>query len=304
MSNKRQQARTDEVLSAYIDGALNGREQHSVTTRLAGDPELQEQLTRLRQTIALVREMPQVEAPRNFLLTPAMVGEAPARPRPRRAPARWLAPALSFATAVSALLLVVTLSGGILGANLLSPAPVVVSTEALEVAEAPVEERVAPADAPTEVGVFALEAPGPTDEGSEESDAVEEETALAVAVATTATLGIEGTPIPPAAGYGGGGALPTATPAAVSEYAEDASPAPPVEPEGGARVGGPGVEETGSADGVQEGGEAGDAGAPVPLPQPEEPAPTRGRPWLLTGALALLTLALVAATLVTWRARR
>ncbi|MFN3763511.1 MAG: anti-sigma factor family protein, partial [Anaerolineae bacterium] len=106
----------DEWLSAYIDGALSPRERARLEARLAQDADLRARLESLKRTVALVRGLPPVPAPRNFLLTPAMVRPpAPAAHRP--APmARRLAPALTFATAVSGLLCVILLVG-----NLLSP---------------------------------------------------------------------------------------------------------------------------------------------------------------------------------------
>ena len=105
------QERMDELLSAYLDGELNQRERTLLEARLKSEPELQARLEALRQTVSLVRALPQVQAPRNFILTPAMVRAD----RPRAASRRWLAPALTFATGAVGLLCVVVLTTGLLG---------------------------------------------------------------------------------------------------------------------------------------------------------------------------------------------
>jgi len=101
----------DELLSAYMDGELDQRERVLLEARLAAEPELQARLEALRQTVSLVRALPQVQAPRNFILTPAMVRAD----RPRAVSRRWLAPALTFATGAVGLLCVVVLTTGLLG---------------------------------------------------------------------------------------------------------------------------------------------------------------------------------------------
>ncbi len=63
-----------ELLSAYVDGELTGRERAEVEQRLTHDPELRAALADLRQTVALVRSLPPLKAPRNFTLNPALYG--------------------------------------------------------------------------------------------------------------------------------------------------------------------------------------------------------------------------------------
>lgn len=94
-----------EMLSAYIDGQLAPGEQRKLEERLHARPELQVALEELRRTRMLLRQAPRRRAPRNFTLTPAMVGEQ------RRKPAPWAGwfPALSFTSALAALALVVTI---------------------------------------------------------------------------------------------------------------------------------------------------------------------------------------------------
>jgi hypothetical protein len=70
-------------------------------------------LAALRRTVSLVRDLPTVPIPRNFILPQSMAKRlqpAPL-PRPRRA---WAAPLLTAATAVVSLLFVVVLAGDLL----------------------------------------------------------------------------------------------------------------------------------------------------------------------------------------------
>jgi len=98
----------DDLLSAYIDGALTSDEQTALEARLKREPALQERLQGLRLTVNALTDLPEVETPRNFILSPAMV----AAPRPAAAPRRrstW--PILGWATTVATLLLLVVLAG-------------------------------------------------------------------------------------------------------------------------------------------------------------------------------------------------
>jgi hypothetical protein len=83
-----------ERLSAYLDGQLGERERQQVEEWLRTRPEVREAWQSLRQTQHVLRHARRRKAPRNFTLTPAMVG-APS-PRPR-SPLVWqLAPALAI----------------------------------------------------------------------------------------------------------------------------------------------------------------------------------------------------------------
>ncbi len=107
---KSEAERRDELLSAYLDGELGERERERVEARLSEDADLREELQALSYVATVVRELPRVSAPRNFILSESMVSRqatAPA-PKPRRA---WAAPLLTAATAVSSLLFAVVLAG-------------------------------------------------------------------------------------------------------------------------------------------------------------------------------------------------
>lgn len=63
-----------EALSTYLDGQLSNREHTGLETRLKSDPDLQSALEDLRQTRSVIRSLPKLRVPRNFSLTPEMVG--------------------------------------------------------------------------------------------------------------------------------------------------------------------------------------------------------------------------------------
>ncbi len=133
-----------ELLSAYIDGELDDRSRADLERRLAGDAPLRDALADLRATVALVRELPRLKAPRSFALDPAV--------HKRRAP--WWK--RLFATGT-----VLQLSGA-LGAA----ASVVLIVAALLLNAPGTEEERAlpptPESQPTQVG-FAPEPTGPPD---------------------------------------------------------------------------------------------------------------------------------------------
>jgi len=57
-----------ELLSAYLDGALNESERQALETRLAQDALLQRELDLLRETKQLVASLPTLKAPRNLTI--------------------------------------------------------------------------------------------------------------------------------------------------------------------------------------------------------------------------------------------
>lgn len=70
-----------EKLSAYLDGQLKPSEMASIETRLQTDPQLASAFKELREARSLLRQLPQRRAPRNFTLTPKMIGVKPPMPR-------------------------------------------------------------------------------------------------------------------------------------------------------------------------------------------------------------------------------
>ena len=164
-----------ELLSSYLDGQLKPSEIARLEARLSSDRELRAVLDDLRATRSLLRQLPPRKAPRNFTLTPKMVGKNPPLPRTY--------PAFRFMTALASFLLFFTM-----GVNYLVPqmaaqpafgmggggAPEVFSAQAPETTESAVEEAPA-AEPPAEL----LPAPGPTllaeEDARSETDPTEQE---------------------------------------------------------------------------------------------------------------------------------
>jgi hypothetical protein len=64
-----------ENLSAYLDGVMDESERAALERRLTAEPELRQELAALRQTVALVKTLPPLKAPRSYALTPEMAGK-------------------------------------------------------------------------------------------------------------------------------------------------------------------------------------------------------------------------------------
>ena len=102
MKQRLSSPRDYEMLSAYLDGQLSSKEVAHLRARLQEDLQMQTALEELRMTRAALRSLPVLRAPRNFTLTPQMVGQ--------RNPARRGAyPAFGYASVVASLLLVFVL---------------------------------------------------------------------------------------------------------------------------------------------------------------------------------------------------
>src|SRR5512134_2856697 len=96
-----------ELLSSYLDGQLKPSDSARLEARLSSDPELRAILSDLRSARGLLRQLPMRKAPRNFTLTPKMVGKNPPLPRSY--------PAFRFLTALASLTLFFTLGLNFLG---------------------------------------------------------------------------------------------------------------------------------------------------------------------------------------------
>jgi anti-sigma factor RsiW len=70
-----------ELLSTYLDGQLNPSDSARLESRLKTDPELAAVMDDLRAARSALRQLPNRRAPRNFTLTPKMVGVKPPLPR-------------------------------------------------------------------------------------------------------------------------------------------------------------------------------------------------------------------------------
>jgi hypothetical protein len=319
----REQEQRDELLSAYLDGRLGAEERARLEAQLATDPVLRAELEALRRTVALVRDLPRVAVPRNFILPQTMAARP--RPVPLRS-RRLLAPLFTAATSIAVLLFVVVLVGDLLSAatgRRLALAP----------AAAPAEERQAVMitaqvelqDTGTSATAPALAVEAPAEEAGEE-DRLGQGTLVATsspppsAPAAAGAAPEEGTsagmapPQPAAPAFGAlGTPAPTPTPAAEMERAspvtvpsaEGAVAATPSLPTGeGYNVGPAPTEAAKLVPSAGEGGEAALEGERF-----ERETGAAGRvpvsPWRAPEiALGLAALALGAGTVWAWRARR
>jgi hypothetical protein len=100
--------RIDELLSAYLDGMLGLEDRAMLESRLRREPALVTRLDGLRQTKKVLAGLPQMDVPRNFILSPSMVvmPKPAAELRRRRA---W--PIWGWATAVVTLLFLLVFAG-------------------------------------------------------------------------------------------------------------------------------------------------------------------------------------------------
>jgi anti-sigma factor RsiW len=107
-----------ELLSAYMDRQLKPNEKAALEARLSADPALSAALGELQRTRDALRSLPRLRAPRNFTLTPQMVGQRSAVGRlfaPRARATSRLAPVLGFASALATFLLILVVVGDLLG---------------------------------------------------------------------------------------------------------------------------------------------------------------------------------------------
>jgi hypothetical protein len=95
-----------EAISAYLDGQLAQKERAHLEARLQSSAELRSAMEDLRTTRTLLRSQPKVRAPRNFTLTPQMVGGYASR---RPAPALSLFSFMRLGSAFAGLVLVMVL---------------------------------------------------------------------------------------------------------------------------------------------------------------------------------------------------
>ena len=299
----------DELLSAYLDGELTAEEREHLEARLLTDPALQRRLDTLHRTVALVHDLPQAPLPRNFILSPGMLSSpsptAPTVPKVRRRVLPpWIAPSLTVATTIVAMLFAIVLVNSIRFSHLpMATAPQTV-------------EYDMPEKAITTVVVEELAV-----EHEAEQEATDDEQAQ--------SLGSESTPPPPALsptlGAGmdsgpsfssspaplvAGAAIATSTATARYETMPPIATAPPVTEvvtEGGiAAI----EEETEETFREQPEGPSPSPAALLTLPEEEPvtetavafPGPSPWRVWAI--GLGILTLILIVASVLAWRARQ
>ncbi|HPP62020.1 MAG TPA: hypothetical protein PKV01_02135 [Anaerolineales bacterium] len=181
-----------EQLSEFLDGRLKPSASARLESRLASEPELVSALDGMRESRALLRRMPKRRAPRNFTLTPKMVGLKPPLPRAY--------PILRFATVAAAFLFAVSfirIGSGALGAAQPAAEPAAFSAEALTdeapllaAAPAPGEELATPApDAASAEASRSVEQPPAAKSAGEPAPAPPLLTNLQIAFAAIALVG-------------------------------------------------------------------------------------------------------------------
>ena len=104
-----------ELLSSYLDGQLKPSETARLESRLSTDPDLRAVLDDLRSARGLLRQLPMRKAPRNFTLTPKMVGKNPPLPRSY--------PAFRFVSALATIMLFFTLGLNFVAPQMASQSP-------------------------------------------------------------------------------------------------------------------------------------------------------------------------------------
>lgn len=124
-----------ELLSAYLDDQLSPAERASLERRLKTDSELRSTLDGLRHVKTRLARLPTVKPPRNFTLTPKMVGEQGRL----RSQTSSLMPALNWATALAAVLFAALLVTDLSGGLRLTSAQPVAAPEVAANQEAPTE---------------------------------------------------------------------------------------------------------------------------------------------------------------------
>lgn len=305
---RRRREHDDELLSAYIDGQLLGRARQEFEARLAREPELRARLEATRRMLGLVRSLPAVPAPRNFILDPAQYS----RPAYVRRVARWY-PTLRLATTLTTALLILIFAADLIISQALTPtfraaAPVAApqiatagqealrKTDAVQATAPPAPEELS-APAPTAQSMLAAQPTPPPAEADQLPPAAEGEQAPEVAPGPATRLGPaqgaagdgQETSEQPTPGPAGPDNMPTpeapvATPTPLPPTPAEVGQAPPQAPP--AAPGQPSQE------------------SPFLYTQEEGPQPPVP-PALLRAieiGLAVLVVLLVGATILAWRA--
>jgi len=149
-----------EALSAYLDGELSGKPLARLEAQLQTNQDLQEALEQLQRTRSVIRSLPKIRAPRNYLLTPEMAGVA------KKPPVAF--PVLRFASVLATLLLIIVFMGDIF----VRPVLIQSGSEAIQFAVPAVEE---PAQERMEAEIVESQLPEATFEAEMESPMVEGE---------------------------------------------------------------------------------------------------------------------------------
>ena len=132
--------RVEALLSAYLDGRTSRAELALVERHLKSCTDCARTLATLSATVAAVKQLPRVRAPRSFALPRSMAKQ------PRSTP--WLYPLLRTATALATLLLVIAVAGDVYtrftlfstSAPMVAPAALPSTSIAMQAAATPAQE--------------------------------------------------------------------------------------------------------------------------------------------------------------------
>lgn len=182
--NKQLSTRELEMLSAYLDGQLNARQLARLEARLDKNPELRVVLSELRHTRTLLRVVPKLRVPRNFTVTPEMVGM---QQRPVVQPYPFFRLASTIASLLFVVVVVFDLIAGSSQYASVREAPMIKAVEQPAEGAAPQEKMMEMPAAEPEVMVQEL--PEEMIEGAEDVVAAEAEISVEAAVESEAPSG-------------------------------------------------------------------------------------------------------------------
>lgn len=160
-----------ELLSSYLDGQLSSADATRLEARLLAEPDLRSVLRDLRSARTMLRQLPMRKAPRNFRLTPQMVGKNPPLPRAY--------PAFRFTSALATILLFLSF-----GLNFLRPQLLAAQSPAFGMGGGGAPDTYAESAPAAEMPALATELPA--------TEAPAEESSIASAPMATETIAAQG----------------------------------------------------------------------------------------------------------------
>jgi anti-sigma factor RsiW len=140
-SRKSEADKSQEAITAYLDDALTAGDRQRLEQQMAADPALRADMEQQRLIKLNISRLPQVRAPRNFTLDPALYG------RPARQSSARLYPAMRVATVLVGVFFIIAVSAEILTFD--SRASVTGSLAEQIVELAPAEDAVMESEAVT-----------------------------------------------------------------------------------------------------------------------------------------------------------
>jgi Putative zinc-finger len=272
--------RVEALLSTYLDGRTSQAERAFIEQHVKSCESCTRSLATLRATVAAVREMPRIRAPRSFALPRSMARQ------PRTVP--WAYPLLRTATAIATFLFVVTVGADLFtrGMALPAAAPQMAAPAALPPTSIAMGRAGAPEPTSTPQRA-ALVTPLPTSVAKQADSfaaTAEPRTAASAALAPTVAAKQPPAPASETQTFGLAAAPDTSTPSAAIKAAPPAVTTeviPPVEkPLQDAGMGGggqtPGIPPAaGAQPPAFQSGEAATLVGPTPTPPTLAPAPTQ-----------------------------